>query len=55
MVEDDNATATFGLCGVGYIDFLNALHTHLATRNYLEVGGPLRLPPASPRGTSSAI
>jgi hypothetical protein len=38
MVEGDNATATFGLCGVGYIDFLEALHTHLATRNYLEVG-----------------
>jgi hypothetical protein len=38
MIEDDNATATFGLSGVGYIEFLNALHTHLAPRSYLEVG-----------------
>jgi hypothetical protein len=38
MIEDDNATATFGLSGVGDIEFLTAVHTHLAPRSYLEVG-----------------
>jgi len=38
MIENDNATATFCLSGVGYIEFLNALHTHLTPRSYLEVG-----------------
>jgi Glycosyltransferase 61 len=38
MSENDNATATFRLSGVGYIEFLNALHTHLTPRSYLEVG-----------------
>lgn len=38
MNEDDNPTATFCLSGVGYIEFLNALHTDLTPRSYLEVG-----------------
>ncbi|OBI53708.1 class I SAM-dependent methyltransferase [Mycobacterium sp. E796] len=38
MNEDDDPTATLCLSGVGYIEFLNALHTHLTPRSYLEVG-----------------
>ena len=38
MGESDNATARFGLSGVGYIEFLKALHIHLTPRSYLEVG-----------------
>jgi len=38
MNENGNATATFSLHGVLYTEFLNALHTHLTPRSYLEVG-----------------
>jgi hypothetical protein len=38
MTENDNATATFSLPGVYYIELLDALHTHLTPRSYLEVG-----------------
>jgi hypothetical protein len=38
MNENDNATATFRLSGVLYTEFLNALHTYLTPRSYLEVG-----------------
>ena len=38
MDESDHTTATFRLSGVFYIDFLNALQTHLTPRSYLEVG-----------------
>ena len=38
MIENDNATATLRLSGVFYIEFLNALHTHLTPRSYLEGG-----------------
>ncbi len=38
MNDFDDATASFRLCGVPYLEFLAALHTHLAPRTYLEVG-----------------
>jgi hypothetical protein len=38
MYEFDNATASFRLFGVPYLDFLAAVHTHLTPRSYLEVG-----------------
>jgi hypothetical protein len=38
MNENDNATATFRLSGVLYTQFLQALHTYLTPRSYLEVG-----------------
>lgn len=38
MNENDNVTATFGLSGVLYMKFLEALHTHLTPRSYLEIG-----------------
>jgi hypothetical protein len=34
----DDATNSFRMLGVPYLDFLNALHTHLTPRAYLEVG-----------------
>ena len=34
----DDATNSFRMLGVPYPDFLNALHTHLTPRTYLEVG-----------------
>jgi hypothetical protein len=34
----DDATNSFRMLGVPYIDFLTALHTHLTPRTYLEVG-----------------
>ncbi|WP_068187816.1 glycosyltransferase 61 family protein [Mycobacterium sp. UM_CSW] len=37
-MDENNATATFRLSGVFYVEFLKALHTHLTPRSYLEVG-----------------
>jgi len=34
----DDATNSFRMLGVPYLDFLNALHTHLTPRTYLDVG-----------------
>jgi hypothetical protein len=34
----NDATATFRMLGVPYLDFLAGLHTHLTPRTYLEVG-----------------
>ena len=34
----DDATNSFRMLGVPYLDFLTALHTHLTPRTYLEVG-----------------
>ncbi|UQX10579.1 class I SAM-dependent methyltransferase [Candidatus Mycobacterium methanotrophicum] len=34
----DDATNSFRMLGVPYVDFLTALHTHLTPRTYLEVG-----------------
>jgi hypothetical protein len=38
MYDFNDATASFRLCGVPYLDFLAALHTHLTPRTYLEIG-----------------
>lgn len=38
MHEFDEATGSFRLRGVPYLEFLAALHTHLGPRTYLEVG-----------------
>ncbi|WP_407688587.1 class I SAM-dependent methyltransferase [Mycobacterium sp. HUMS_1102779] len=38
MHDFDDATNSFRLLGVPYLDFLAALHTHLTPRTYLEVG-----------------
>lgn len=38
MHEFDDATGSFRMLGVQYLDFLAALHTHLTPRTYLEVG-----------------
>ena len=38
MHEFDQATASFRMLGVPYLDFFAALHAHLAPRTYLEVG-----------------
>ena len=38
MHDFDDATNSFRMLGVPYLDFLTALHTHLTPRTYLEVG-----------------
>lgn len=38
MHDFDDATGSFRMLGVLYLEFLAALHTHLAPRRYLEVG-----------------
>jgi hypothetical protein len=38
MHRFDQATGSFRLLGVPYLDFLTALHTHLTPRTYLEIG-----------------
>ncbi|MGA8330984.1 MAG: class I SAM-dependent methyltransferase [Mycobacterium sp.] len=38
MHELNDATGSFGMSGVPYLDFLAALHAHLTPRTYLEVG-----------------
>jgi hypothetical protein len=38
VYDFDDVTNSFRMLGVPYIDFLNALHTHLTPRRYLEIG-----------------